>query len=146
MLFDFLKARANILTDDLFSGLWKKGQHEDPEPDPEVKWETLYENPSKGPNAGTPYNYFWLSSMANIYPTAGSVWRITIDDIAYQCTAITEDNTVYIGNPKYSNKTDNGSDAPFSFYNNGYGGWIGDTNLPVVMYSIKIEQMVKEEI
>lgn len=37
MLFDILKAKSNILTDDLFSDLWKKkkGGSPEPEPDPE---------------------------------------------------------------------------------------------------------------
>ena len=38
MLFDILKAKSNMLTDDLFSDLWKKkkGGSPDPEPEPEV--------------------------------------------------------------------------------------------------------------
>lgn len=36
MLFDVLKAKSNIITDDLFSDLWKKKKGESPEPEPEV--------------------------------------------------------------------------------------------------------------
>lgn len=223
MLFDILKAKSNVLTDDLFSDLWKKKKGGSPEPEVDiVSWssgtsaqikamldaekagqintadywsvgdkrvfqlsaipaysvdgveiiaaqsaqnveialahrglyveadethfETLYEDPSKGPNANTPYNYFWIGEMADVYATVGSVWRITIDNVEYRCTAIAEDDMIYVGNPKYSGKTDNGSDAPFSFYNAGWGAWVGDTELPVVSHSIKIEQMVVDTV
>lgn len=135
MLFDILKAKSNIILDNLLMKMWKKKEKKE-------IWETLYENSNKSPNPNTPYNFFWINSMNTIYPTEGSVWRITINDVVYKCTAIEEDDLVYIGNPKYSRKTDNGSDAIFSFYNSGVGAWLGDTELPVASYKMKIEHLV----
>lgn len=106
-------------------------------------WEVVYEDNSTSAAPDTPYNYFWISSLSDVYPTVGSVWRITIDSIEYRCTATASGNSIIVGNPKYSNGEDNGSDAPFSFYNAGWGAWVGDTELaPNVGHIVKIERLV----
>lgn len=93
--------------------------------------------------------YFWIPDMASIVPTVGSVWRITIDSTSYECTAkqITgfgdAINGVIIGNEKYIGQTDDGSDAPFCFYNYTNQAWTGDTSLDVMTLTehyIKIER------
>ena len=113
------------------------------------QWETVFTG-NISPNADTPYNYFWISSLSDVYPTEGSVWRITVDNTEYVCTATTAStslgNVICIGNPKYSGGTDNGSNAPFNFMNMGWGAWTGDTELVadgVTVYAIKIEQQVE---
>ena len=115
--------------------------------EPVEEWETVYSNTSSV-NEDTPYNYFWLSSMSDIYPTEGSVWRITVDSTEYRCTAYSMNisnvgNVVCVGNPKYSGGTDDESGAPFNFYNAGWGAWAGDTELSGAV-PLKIEQLVTE--
>ena len=51
MLFDILKARSNILTDDLFSDLWKKKKGGSPEPDPDPEPEVDIVSWSSGTSA-----------------------------------------------------------------------------------------------
>lgn len=121
-----------------------------PTPPTPGQWETVYTG-NIAPNADTPYNYFWISSLSDVYPTEGSVWRITVDNTEYVCTATTAStsvgNYVCIGNPKYSGGTDNGSNAPFNFMNAGWGAWTGDTELisdGVTVYAIKIERQTGE--
>lgn len=107
-------------------------------------WETLYSgNPS--PNADTPYNYFWLSSLSDVYPVAGEVYRITADNVEYLITAKSATTSmgtaVCVGNPKYSGGTDDGTSAPFNFTNFGWGAWTGDTELSAgTQHSLKIER------
>ena len=120
-----------------------------PTPPTPGQWETVFTG-NIAPNPDTPYNYFWISDLSNVYPTAGSVWRITVDNTEYICTAATAStsigNYVCIGNPKYSGGTDNGSNAPFNFMNAGWGAWTGDTELisdGVTVYAVKIEQQVE---
>lgn len=105
-------------------------------------WEVLYENDSTGVNADTPYNYFWISSLSDVYPTVNSVWRITIDSIEYRCTAVTFDNKIIVGNLKYEGGEDDGSGVPFDFYNAGWGAWVGNTELAPVSHVVKIERLV----
>lgn len=105
-------------------------------------WETVLED-TLNCNPDTPYNYFWISSLQDVYPALGSVWRITVEGTEYRCTAAADDGQIYVGNPKYSGKTDNGSDAPFSFYNAGWGAMVGDTELPAnVSLNMKFERLV----
>lgn len=118
-------------------------------PTPSETWETLYEIQQKNPNTDTPYNYFWLAeqNLGDVYPTVGSVWRITIDTNVYRCTAFYSSltSTILIGNPKYSEGEDDGSGVPFDFFNAGWGAWVGNTDLPVLPYTgyyIKIERLV----
>ena len=93
--------------------------------------------------------YFWIPAMVSIIPTVGSEWRITIDSTSYECTAkqIMEFgdavNGVIIGNQKYIGRTDDGSDAPFCFYNYNSQAWSGDTSSDVMTvqeHYIKIER------
>lgn len=118
------------------------------EPTPSETWETIYEVNGKSPNADTPYNYFWLNeqNLGDIYPIVGTEWKITINIDVYRCTAessaVGGNTLVTIGNPKYSQGTDNGSSAPFDFYNAGWGAWVGDTELPTTGHYIKIERLV----
>lgn len=109
-------------------------------------WETLYEDNEANFISDTPYNYLWLSSLSNVYPTAGSVWRVTIDNSTYQCTAALAStsggNITCFGNPKYSGGTDNGSDAPFNMYNAGWGALMGDTEVTAGNHYMKIERQV----
>lgn len=106
-------------------------------------WEVLYENDSTGVNADTPYNYFWISSLSDVYPTVNSVWRITIDNTEYRCTAVAFGNHIIVGNLKYEGEEDDGSGVPFDFYNAGWGAWVGNTELaPNVNHVVKIERLV----
>lgn len=112
------------------------------EPTPSETWEEIY-NSTENPNADTPYNYLWLSSLSNIYPTVGSKWRLTINSVEYICTAVSFNGIIGVGNPKYSGGTDDGSACPVCFHNQGWGAWVGDTELPAnTPASIKIEQAV----
>lgn len=110
-------------------------------------WETVYDG-RKVANADTPYNYFWLDSLSDVYPTIGSTWKVTIDGTSYTCTAYAlfisgvGNNVVCFGNPKYSGGTDDGSSIPANFYNAGWGAMVADTELPAVDHAIKIERLV----
>ena len=106
-------------------------------------WETLYSgNPSA--NADSPYNYFWISSLSDVYPTAGEVYRITADNVEYVVTAKSATTSmgtlVVVGNPKYSGGTDDGTNIPVCFANAGWGAWTGDTELSEGQHSIKVER------
>ena len=110
-------------------------------------WETLF-NDNAAPNADSPYNYLWISSLSDLYPVVGEVYRVTVNGTEYRCTAYlhTSLNYVCFGNPKYSGGTDDGSDAPFNFYNAGWGALVGDTELAAATnYAIKIERLVTED-
>lgn len=114
---------------------------------PSETWETVYNN-TPTVNNDTPYNYFWLSSLSDVYPTVGSVWRITANNNEYRCTAYSMSVSgagavVCVGNPKYSGGTDDGSGVTFNFYNAGWGAWTGDTELSGTV-SLKIEQLVTD--
>lgn len=113
---------------------------------PTEVWETVYNVSNKSPNSDTPYNYFWLNEqdLGDIYPVVGSVWKITINNNEYVLTAayVTSVGQTIIGNPKYSSGPDDGSNAPFNFYNAGWGAWVGDTELVPVGYTIKIERLI----
>lgn len=103
-------------------------------------WETVYDDTPTA-NADTPYAYFWLSSLADVYPTAGSVWRITFDGVEYRCVATAVSGDIRVGNTTYDDSAWTG-DIPFSFYNAGWGAWIGDTNAGAGSHAIKIEKLV----
>ena len=113
---------------------------------PTETWETIYDNTAT-PNADTPYNYWWLSSLSDVYPTLGSVWRVTIDGTSWVTTARQDSSimqwAVYIGNPKYSGGQDDGSGMTTNFYNAGWGAWTGDTEVTTgVSHTLKIERQV----
>lgn len=113
-------------------------------PTPSETWETIWEG-TKAPNADTPYNYLWFQEMPDVYPTTGSVWKVTVNGTPYRCTAYYSSSlsAVAFGNPKYSGGTDDGSDAPFNFYNVGWGALVGDTELTAgVYYQFKFERLV----
>lgn len=109
-------------------------------------WETLWDGASTNVISDTPYNYFWIPALSDVYPTAGSVWRVTADGMEYRCTASLESlsagTLVCFGNPKFSGGTDDGSSAPFCFYNAGWGAMVGDTELTAGNHSVKIERLV----
>lgn len=113
---------------------------------PTETWETIYNNTAT-PNADTPYNYWWLSSLSDVYPTLGSVWRVTIDGTSWVTTARQDQSVasgaVYIGNPLYSGGQDDGSGMTTNFYNAGWGAWVGDTEISVnQQHDVKIERQV----
>ena len=113
---------------------------------PTETWETIYNNTAT-PNADTPYNYWWLSSLSDVYPTLGSVWRVTIDGTSWITTARQDQSVasgaVYIGNPKYSGGQDDGSGMTTDFYNEGWGAWVGDTEISAnQQHTVKIERQV----
>lgn len=113
---------------------------------PTETWETIYNNTAQ-PNADTPYNYWWLSSLSDVYPTLGSVWRVTIDGTSWITTARQDQSVasgaVYIGNPKYSGGQDDGSGMTTDFYNAGWGAWVGDTEISVnQQHTVKIERQI----
>lgn len=119
---------------------------------PSETWETLYENATVGYyyDSDNTYPYCWISTLGDTPIISGSEWRITFDGVVYRCTA-TYDSVMggfyFIGNPKYSNGTDDGSDAPFCFYNTGYGAWSGSADKLNIQdttqtASVKIERLV----
>lgn len=87
-------------------------------------------------------NYLWVADLASTTIELGTVWRITIDDETYVCTAQTSPIGVGIGNPKHSGGDDDGTDVPIFFVNWASNGWSGDTSLPVGEYHVKIEKQL----
>lgn len=103
-------------------------------------WETVYNNSTSIEDGG-----IWLSSLSDIYPTVGSIWKITINNDEYVCTAASVTNqwgntTIVIGNPVYAELADDNSDIPFCFINHGYGAWNGYSDFPDGNYSVKVER------
>lgn len=117
---------------------------------PTETWETLYEDNSLQYNAdqSANYPYCWISSLSDVYPTVGSVWRITFNGTEYRCTAknasMEGSTVIVIGNPKWSDEADDGSDVPCNFSNQGWGAWSGGADLPNVSQTVpvKIERLV----
>lgn len=110
-------------------------------------WNTIYENNSLqyNPDQTEQYPYCWISTLSDIYPADGSVWRITFNGTVYRCTATTVGGIVVIGNPKYAGSADDGSNVPFAFANQGWGAWSGMADLSNTVEShipVKIEQLV----
>lgn len=95
-----------------------------PEPTPSGNWQTVMDGTVQILD-GEAKVQFWIAALAEVYPAAGEVWRITIDGTAYTCTATSVNGVVYIGNPLYDGETDDGSNIPFVFYNQGWGAWNG---------------------
>ena len=104
-------------------------------------WETLYDGiPDFYTDAG---NYFWIASLANVHPTVGSEWRLTIDGTVYYSTAKQSGVNVVIGNPINCGGTDDGSNVPVAFYNYNGTGWAGDTlTFTTGGHSVKIERKI----
>lgn len=115
---------------------------------PDENWETLYEDNAKAPNTDTPYNFWWIASLEDVYLTVGSVWRITIDNNQWILTAKTDPNVlngdgIFIGNPLYSGGQDDGSGVTTNFYNAGWGAWVGDTEISAdILHYVKVERRV----
>lgn len=92
---------------------------------------------------------FWIPDLGSVTITSGSEWRITLDGTTYLSTAKQVDNRVYIGNPKYDDKTDDNSNIPFCFYNAGYGAWNGGCDINISgtsdsYHALKVERKVSE--
>ena len=108
---------------------------------PTETWETVWDgNVSWYPDSENDYPYCWLSDLSSISIPAGSVWRVTYNNVQYRCTVVSGN----IGNPKWGGGTDDGSDVPFVFQNDGWGAWTGSLNVPNVnsTYYFKIERLV----
>lgn len=108
---------------------------------PSEDWDVLYDG-SVTFSQQSPYNQIWISSLGNLHPTAGEVYRVTIDGTVYNLTAQENQGTVYIGNPAYDWGDDDGSGTPFCFFNGGYGGLQGGTELSATAHTVKIERQV----
>lgn len=107
-------------------------------------WETVWSGTAAA-TADDPYPYFWLSDMADVTITNGSVWRITIGGNTYRCTAIDTGGSygVIVGNTKYIGDADNGVDAPFCWYNVGWGAWVGAADVTAATnYNLVFERLV----
>lgn len=108
---------------------------------PSEDWEILFDE-SVTFGEASPYNQIWIASLGNLHPVVGEVYRVTIDGTTYNLTAQKDENTVYIGNPMYDWGTDDGSGVPFCFFNNGYGGLQGWSELSATAHTVKIERRV----
>ena len=115
-----------------------------PEPTPSGDWETVFDD-EVGLLDETPYNTFWIPSLAEVTVPDGSVWRITLDGAVYTETATQSGGRIYIGNPKYDEGTDNASATPFCFFNVGWGAWVGGAEKSIsasTTHPLKIERQV----
>ena len=111
---------------------------------PTTQWETLLDDTVQV-LSGDPYNSFWISDLASVYPTVGSVWRITLDSVVYICTAVSYSNRVIVGNPLYAGGEDDGSGVPFYFANRGWGAWSGDCSTSITgdaNHALKVERQI----
>lgn len=106
---------------------------------PSEDWDILFDG-SVTFGETSPYNQIWISSLGNLHPTVGEVYRVTIDGTVYNLTAHEDEGTVYIGNPMYDWGNDDGSGTPFCFFNNGYGGLQGWSELSATAHTVKIER------
>lgn len=112
-----------------------------PTPTPVETWETIFEA-TEDVLSDTPYGYFSFSTIGTYTISVGSNWRITLNGSEYLVTAKQYNDQVIIGNPKWNEGEDDGSDIPFAFFNNGHV-WLGGTSLPIGnTYLIKIEKEV----
>ena len=107
---------------------------------PSEDWDVLYDG-TFTPSQGSQYNQIWIGSLGSLHPAVGEVYRVTVDGTVYNLTAHEDDGRVYIGNPKYDWGTDDGS-APFCFFNGGYGGLQGGTELSTTSHTLKLEKQV----
>lgn len=108
---------------------------------PTETWETvLNDDVYLSQDSNNDYPYFWISELSNVSISNGSVWRITYDNVEYRLTAVSGK----IGNPKWGQGTDDGTNVPFVFENQGWGAWTGSLNVPNVdsLYHFKIERLV----
>ena len=107
---------------------------------PSEDWDVLYDE-TFTPTQNSPYNQIWIGSLGSLQPALGEVYRVTVDGTVYNLATHEEYGTVYIGNPKYDWGTDDES-APFCFFNGGYGGLQGGTELSATSHTLKIEKQV----
>ena len=126
--------------------------------DRSMTWETLLDTTNIGwfqsdNGASDVYPYCWITSLGDVTPSIGSVWRVTYDGTQYIITAkaVTGPNTgsitVGIGNPKWLGGTDDGSNVPFCIGKYGnQSAWAGCANLDNSISSqyitMKIERAV----
>lgn len=107
---------------------------------PSEDWDVLYDS-TFTPSQSSPYNQIWIGSLGSLQPALGEVYRVTVDGTVYNFATHEDDGRIYIGNPKYDWGTDDGS-APFCFFNGGYGGLQGGTELSATSHTLKIEKQV----
>ena len=107
---------------------------------PSEDWDVLYDS-TFTPSQSSPYNQIWIGSLGSLQPVLGEVYRVTVDGTVYNFTTHEDDGRIYIGNPKYDWGTDDGS-APFCFFNGGYGGLQGGTELSATAHTLKLEKQV----
>ena len=108
---------------------------------PSEDWDVLFDD-SVTFGETSPYNQIWIGSLGSLHPAVGEVYRVTIDGTVYNCTAHENDGVVYIGNPMYDWGDDDGSGTPFCFFNQGYGGLQGWSELSATAHTVKIEKKV----
>ena len=107
---------------------------------PSEDWDVLYDS-TFTPSQNSPYNQIWIGSLGSLQPALGEVYRVTVDGTVYNLATHEDDGRIYIGNPKYDWGTDDGS-APFCFFNGGYGGLQGETELSATAHTLKLEKQV----
>ena len=107
---------------------------------PSEDWDVLYDS-TFTPSQNSPYNQIWIGSLGSLQPALGEVYRVTVDGTVYNLATHEDDGRIYIGNPKYDWGTDDGS-APFCFFNGGYGGLQGGTELSATAHTLKLEKQV----
>ena len=107
-------------------------------------WETLWDD-DVDYYADDPYSYCWIAQLADVAIPLGSVWRVTFDNVEYVLTAVydADPDSNVIGNPKYIEGTDDGSNTPFCFYCTPWGAWSGGVPVSVnVTHAVKIERQI----
>lgn len=119
---------------------------------PAETWETLLDRDEVDFHPGeTAPAYCWITELGDIYPTDGSIWRVTFDDVLYDNiiaeTIITPwdgRERVIVGKAGLYGEGIDDTGEPFVFYNIGYGAWIGGVEGPNVAstHSIKVERLV----
>lgn len=110
---------------------------------PTGSWETLFDG-NASLEVDTPYPYFWIPELADVVIPLGSVWRITFDGTPYVCT-VTQTIGDYggtIGNPLYSDGTDDGSDVPLNLYHTPWGAWSGAADASAGSHTLKVERQI----
>lgn len=115
-----------------------------PGPTPSETWETVWQGQANT-IAEDPYPYFWVSDMGDVTIVDGETWRITIGNDEYRATAQDTGGNygIVVGNPKYVDGTDDGTNVPFCWYNVGWGAWVSTVELsPNTTYSLKFERLV----
>lgn len=78
------------------------------------------------------YPYVWITELVDIEIPVGSVWKVTVDDTTYRVVGKSNVTGGFngIGNPKYVDGVDDGSDVPFVLYPTPWGAWTGSLDKP----------------